>query len=143
MEVKMRLNNVTELVINDSCGYDYFYSFADKLSKTLSIKYTNKLDDYDSLFWDFKYDSTKLVLHYNIYLGVSIYHSKGNQASQEENETLNAIKNILENEPVKPNKQPEAGVFSKVLKKLQGFLQNITHIFIKTSPTPRVVATKL
>ena len=122
MEIKTRLNNVTELAINDNCEYAFFYSFADQLAKALATKYTNKLDDYDSLFWDFKYKNTSLILHYNIYLGVSIYHSKGNKASTEENEILYAIKNILEDEQVKPKSQPEPGIFSRIFKKLNRFI---------------------
>ena len=128
MEITVRFNNVTELIIKDNSEYEFFYSFAEKLSQTLPIKYHNKLDDYDSLYWDFNYNSNKLTLHYNIYLGVSIFHDKGNAASQEENEILYSIKKILE-ENVEPESPVERGILSRSFKKLHRLLHHILHIF--------------
>jgi hypothetical protein len=96
MQIGARTNGVTELIINDNCSFDDFYSFADLLKKKLGIRYYNKLDDYDSLWHDFDYQSSKLTLHYNIYFGISIYPQKGNQASKEEIQVLYSIKSILE-----------------------------------------------
>jgi hypothetical protein len=96
MQIGTRTNEVTELIINDNCEFDDFYSFAGQLKNKLKIRYYNKLDDYDSLWYDFDFEGRKLTLHYNIYFGISIYPQKGNKASTEEIHVLYSIKSTLE-----------------------------------------------
>jgi hypothetical protein len=79
----------TEAVIDDNCGISKFYSIAATLSDDLKIQFVNKVDDADSLKWDFKYKKNFLSLHYNIFNGVSILpagmivKSKANEAVEE------------------------------------------------------------
>jgi hypothetical protein len=61
-----------EAVIDDNCGIKKFYSIANTLSKELKVKFSEKLDEFDSIAWNFKYKGHPLKLHYNIYNGVSI-----------------------------------------------------------------------
>ena len=78
-------SGTVEAVIDDNCGMKKFYSIANMLSNELRVKFTGKLDDFDSTDWDFVYKGHPLKLHYNIYNGVSIVptHSVDNQAVTE------------------------------------------------------------
>jgi hypothetical protein len=63
----------TEAVIDSNCSIDKFYKIAKTLETTLGVSFADKLGDTDSLYWDFTYKSRELVLHYNVYTGVSIF----------------------------------------------------------------------
>ena len=96
MKIELNYNNVTELVVLEKCGYNEFYSFARKMENVLLIKYKKKIDDYDTLWWDFDYIGNELTLKYNIYEGIIIYHFKGNKARNDDNKILFLIKNELD-----------------------------------------------
>lgn len=76
----------TEAIIDDDCGYEKFYTCADLLEKNFNLTFTKKLDDFDTLYWDFEYLGSKLTLHYNIYLGVSVFPTEFKNATQTDNE---------------------------------------------------------
>jgi hypothetical protein len=63
----------TEAVIDEDGGLKRFYEVANLLSDELKVNFSNKLDDFDSLIWDFKYKGHPLSLHYNIYTGICLY----------------------------------------------------------------------
>ncbi len=71
-ELKSRFGG-TEAVIDDNCGITKFYAIANTLAEHLHIKFMNKVDDAETLDWDFKYKDQFLTLHYNIFNGVSIF----------------------------------------------------------------------
>jgi hypothetical protein len=87
----------TEAIIDDDCGLKRFYEVANILSDDLEIKFQNKLDDFDTLTWDFRYNGTILTLHYNIYTGISIYPRKFREAPRKENDAVIEVANFLEN----------------------------------------------
>jgi hypothetical protein len=62
----------TEAVIDDNCGISKFYSIAGTLSDELNVKFIKKVDDADSISWDFKYKKNLLTLSYSIFNGISI-----------------------------------------------------------------------
>lgn len=62
----------TEVIIDDDCAFDKFYAVADILETRFEVSFINKLDP-DTLYWDFDYEGLQLTLHYNVYLGVSIF----------------------------------------------------------------------
>jgi hypothetical protein len=74
-----------EAVIDDNCGMKKFYSIAEALTKEYKIKFLQKEDNSDTIDWRFSYKGRTLILHYNIYNGVSITntHSKDNNAVSE------------------------------------------------------------
>ncbi len=86
----------TEAVIDDDCGLKRFYEVADILSDDLDIKFLAKLDDFDSLVWDFNFKGHTLTLHYNIYTGISIYPRKFRDAQRKDNDAVVEVASFLE-----------------------------------------------
>jgi hypothetical protein len=86
----------TEAVIDDDCGLKRFYEVADILSDDLDIKFLAKLDDFDSLVWDFNFKGHTLTLHYNIYTGISIYPRKFRDAQRKDNDAVVEVAQFLE-----------------------------------------------
>ncbi|HSF88127.1 MAG TPA: DUF3630 family protein [Saprospiraceae bacterium] len=87
----------TEAVIAENCGFDKFYKVADLLSEKIKIKFTNKIDDSDTSYWDFIFKGHKLTLHYNIYDGVSIFPRNWKEAVRRDNEAVKELADILKN----------------------------------------------
>lgn len=85
----------TEAIIDDDCELSKFYEIAGLLSSDFSLIFSNKLDDIDTLYWDFEYNGNKLVLHYNIYLGISIFPRAFKSATQTDNEAVIEISTLL------------------------------------------------
>ena len=85
----------TEAVLNDNCDFDEFYKIAAILKSILETDFTNKLNDFDTLYWDFKYKDTLLTLHYNIYLGVSIFPNALRDATSLENRNVLEVSKLL------------------------------------------------
>jgi hypothetical protein len=84
-----------EAIVDDNCGFDRFYQAAEILEKNFDIKFSDQLDDFDSLYWDFNYKGSALVLHYHIYCGVSIFPKKFKLATPDDNETVIEIGTLL------------------------------------------------
>ncbi len=85
----------TELVIDDDCEFDKFYRTAKLLKTEFKLRFISKIDDYDTLYWDFKYKTNKLVLHYNIYLGISIFPLALKKATESDNASVIEIGTLL------------------------------------------------
>ena len=86
-----------ELIVKNSCEYDEFYLFADKLKRLINIEYSSKVDDYDSLYWEFDFEGIKMMLYYNVFLGISIYPYNGKIATLSDNNKLNSLFEFLNN----------------------------------------------
>ncbi len=78
----------TEAILDSNCGYDKFYAVAEIMQKDLQLNFISKLNDFDSLYWDFDFEGSDLTLHYNIYLGVSILPQAFTSASPEDNKKV-------------------------------------------------------
>lgn len=87
----------TEAIIDDDCEFRNFYTIADLLSSGFNLTFSNKLDDFDTLYWDFEYKGNNLVLHYNIFLGVSVFPKAFKSATQKDNEAVEEISTLLFN----------------------------------------------
>ena len=85
----------TEAIIDDDCEFEKFYSVADVLSNQFNLIFSNKLNDFDSLYWDFKYKGSELVLHYNIDLGISIFPRSFKSATETDNLAVEEISTLL------------------------------------------------
>ncbi|MFZ9661617.1 MAG: DUF3630 family protein [Chitinophagaceae bacterium] len=85
----------TEAVIAENCGFDKFYSTADILSDIMKIKFTHKIDDSDTSYWDFNYKGHRLTLHYNIYDGVSIFPKNWREAVRKDNIAVEELATVL------------------------------------------------
>jgi hypothetical protein len=86
----------TEAVIAENCGFDKFYKVADLLAEKLRIRFTTKVDDSDTSYWDFLYRGHKLTLHYNIYDGVSIFPRSLKGAARKDNEAVLELARALQ-----------------------------------------------
>ena len=86
----------TEAVIDENCGFDKFYKVADLLHDKFNIRFTNKIDDSDTSYWDFNFQGYKLTLHYNIYDGVSIFPRKIKDAVEKENQAVLTLAKLLQ-----------------------------------------------
>ena len=89
-----RLTSATgsiEAVIDDNCGRKKFYRIANLLVRECKVKFVNKEDYSDTIDWHFNYKGHQLMLHYNIYNGVSVCNK-----NIRDNEAVNEIAYILE-----------------------------------------------
>lgn len=89
-----QLNSPTgtlEAVIDDNCGLKKFYSIANVMAKELKVKFIDKEDESDIVEWQFKYKGHPLTLQYNIYNGVSIFHTAGKP-----NKVISELANFLQ-----------------------------------------------
>lgn len=87
----------TEAIIDDDCGLKRFYEVANILSDDLDIRFTHKLDDFDTLTWDFIFKGHVLTLHYNIYTGISLYPHGFREAHRKDNDAVVEVARFLEN----------------------------------------------
>jgi hypothetical protein len=85
----------TEAIIDNDCEFSKFYIVADLLLSEFNLTFSNKLNDFDTLCWDFEYKGNYLVLHYNIYVGISIFPREFKSASQTDNESVVEISTLL------------------------------------------------
>lgn len=86
----------TEAVIAENCGFDTFYSVADLLAQKLHIRFTNKIDDSNTSYWDFNFNGHKLTLHYNVYDGISIFPVRSKASHAKDNEAVEELAHQLE-----------------------------------------------
>jgi len=78
----------TEAIIDENCSIDKFYKIAGILHTTLGISFKNKITDIDSSYWDFSYKEKELTLHYNIYVGISIFPKSLRNATSSDNQVV-------------------------------------------------------
>ena len=84
-----------EAIIDDNCGFDKSYAAARILEQELNIVFINKLDGFDTLYWDFKVNGNLLTLHYQVFFGLSVYPTKLKDASDSENKKVLEIGEVL------------------------------------------------
>ncbi len=78
----------TETIIDSDCEFYKFEKVATIFKTELNIVFTEQLNDFDSFYWDFIYNNSMLCLHYNIYLGVSIFPKSFQNANQVDNDNV-------------------------------------------------------
>lgn len=80
-----------------NCNYDKFYLVAEILENNFGIIYKFKVNDFDSLYWEFEYKGSLLMLHYDIYFGVSLYPAACKEATSSDNEkVIELAKSVFE-----------------------------------------------
>lgn len=87
----------TEAIIDDDCGLKRFYEVARLLTQELKIQFIRKVDDFDTMTWDFNYNNHPLCLHYNIYTGISIFPQKTGATDRTENDAVVELAAFVEN----------------------------------------------
>ncbi len=86
----------TEAVIDDDGGLKRFYQVANILSEDLQVKFNHKEDDFDSIDWEFNFNSHLITLHYSIYTGISIFPARTREALKKVNKAVIEIASVLE-----------------------------------------------
>jgi hypothetical protein len=87
----MKIDNTqgwTEAFIDENCSIDKFHKIAGILRTTLDISFKNKISDTDSTYWDFVYKDKELSLHYNTFIGVSIFPKSLTNATSSDNQVV-------------------------------------------------------
>jgi len=86
----------TEVTINSNCEFNDFYAIADVLKKIFNITFNQKLNDFNSTtYYDFEYKGSKLMIHYNIYLGISIFPKALKNVTVNDNDMVIEISTLL------------------------------------------------
>jgi hypothetical protein len=86
----------TEVAINSNCEFNDFYTIANVLETVFNLTFNQNLNDFNSItYYDFEYQGSKLVIHYNIYLGVSIFPAALKNATVEDNDMTIEISSLL------------------------------------------------
>ena len=93
----------TEAIIYEKCSIDKFYKISGILHTNLGISFTNKISDTDSNYWDFIYKGTELTLHYNIYVGISLFPKSLTNATSSDNKIVLDISKTLSDDLQKFN----------------------------------------
>ena len=78
----------TEAVIDNDCEYSKFEKVALLLKSNLNIVFIKQFNDFDSYYLDFIHNKSNLCLHYNIYIGLSIFPTSTKDATQSENDNV-------------------------------------------------------
>jgi len=84
-----------EVIIHDDCSFDKAYSIANILTKNFNLFFSKKLNDLESFYWDFEYKGNRLTLHYNIFVGLSIFPMTFKKASDADNNSVVEISSLL------------------------------------------------
>ena len=88
---KMKIDNSkgwTEAIINENCSIDEFRKIAGILQSSFGILFTNKINDTDSFYWDFVHKDQELTLHFNVFIGVSLFPKSLTNATNAENQSV-------------------------------------------------------
>jgi len=70
-------NTTYSTIIDDGASLQQFYLLTNQLSRNKRVRFTGKLDEADTIDWNFKYRGYPLTLHYNIYNGVTLSQQSG------------------------------------------------------------------
>lgn len=76
--------------------FDDFYRYAEKLQQRLGLIYSDKVHDFDALYWVFKFKENLFVLNYDSFAGISIYLRDDGRSSELENSLLQELKKEIE-----------------------------------------------
>lgn len=81
-------NGFLEAELIGNCDFALFYQLTEMMEKEMGIEFTGKLDDADSIYWDFTINGSSLTVHYNVYLGISLLPAKFASSSAAENKEV-------------------------------------------------------
>ena len=67
-----------QIEIDCEPNWDKFEVIAKDLIKNLKGKWINKIDGLDQRYWDLSINGIELTLHFEHYLGITLYYKDGN-----------------------------------------------------------------
>ena len=85
----------TEVIIAENCSTQEFLKIAGILQSSLEIFFQDKLSDKDSIYWDFFYKEKELTLHYNTYVGISIFPKVLTNSTKSDNQMVLELSKTL------------------------------------------------
>ena len=85
----------TEVIIVDNCDFDRFYAVAAVLQEYFNIAFIRKLNDFDSIYWDFEYKGSVLTIYYNVFLWISIFPKLLREAKDLDNENVVELSTLI------------------------------------------------
>lgn len=94
MKLKDNPIGFKEIIVVESCDFEEFYLYAEKINNHLDIVYTKQIDDFDSLYWQFIFANSIIVLSYDT-LGISIYPQHGNKSTAIDNQRIEEIYQLV------------------------------------------------
>ncbi len=78
----------TEAIVAENCSKQTFLKIAGIIQMSLDVFFQNKVSDTDSIYWDFTYKEIELTLHYNTYVGISIFPKALTIATNSDNQVV-------------------------------------------------------
>lgn len=78
------VNTKVETIIDESGSMQLFYQLIDRLSNNKHVKFTNRLDEADTLEWSFRFRGHEFSLEYNIFNGLFLINKSSNQQAANE-----------------------------------------------------------
>ncbi len=70
-------SNRLSIELSDSSSEIQFRKYANRLTTKLDAIITNQLDSLDQRYWNFDVSGTRIVLHSDTFMGISIYVEDG------------------------------------------------------------------
>jgi hypothetical protein len=95
--MKFNEYDINEIIVCSDCSYDDFVAVAALVSNSLGINYLEKIGDYESQYWNFEFEGISITIHYNLYLGISIFPEKKQVPAEIKNQTIIQIFEKLNN----------------------------------------------
>lgn len=86
----------TEAIIDDDCGPARFYEVATMLTNDLHIRFLTKIQNADSLLWEFDFKEQAMSLHYNVYTGISVFQQCMTDIKKKEQPAVVEVAEFLE-----------------------------------------------
>ena len=81
----------SEIIISEQPDSALFQSLADRLVSDFEAKIIEKINDFDSAYWDFEINSEIITLHQQTFIGISIFPKDLDKASITANQLAETI----------------------------------------------------
>ena len=89
-------NGNTEIHLSDVSDSKLFDRIAELIEREFKCQWAERADGLDQRYWDFVIDGSKLTLHLEHYLGISIFPALGNENLVEANQMVRKIGEYFE-----------------------------------------------
>ena len=90
-------NNTLKIAILPNSDFDDFYRIGNYVENILKLPISEKINDFDTLYWTIDYNGHRIVLTYNTTFGVYAFCNEGPDANNyNEKALLDVSKKILD-----------------------------------------------
>lgn len=84
-----------QIVVSTESSKPLFYRIALKLRFSLKGEWTQRLSEIDTMYWDLAVDDAKITLHFEHYLGITVFPTDGPMASDDSLRLLERAYDVL------------------------------------------------